>query len=142
VVSPLRNFILCQLSILIFFRKQVQIYCICSILTLLIFFRIFFTSELNSFNFILEARLLCEFGPFFFLGTLLALLKIEHIKRRSVGANSFGILITYHSVFRLFLSFQIFYTSPTCCSNRLRGHRANCAMGRKSWRHFLWNLHL
>jgi len=67
------------LAVLFFFTRRVQIILTLLVLILLLIGRLFWYTELSEIKFILEARLVLEYGPFFAFGSLLAILKIENI---------------------------------------------------------------
>jgi len=73
------------LSALFFFERRTQVILTLLVLILLLIGRLFWYPELSAIKFILEARLVLEYGPFFAFGSLLAILQIESITwRRSL----------------------------------------------------------
>jgi len=73
------------LSVLFFFGRRTQVILTLLALILLLTGRLFWYPELSAIKFILEARLVLEYGPFFAFGSLLAIVQMENITwRRSL----------------------------------------------------------
>jgi peptidoglycan/LPS O-acetylase OafA/YrhL len=93
------------LSALFFLRSNKKIVIVAVALTLLITCYIFFMDEVGGHSYMfLNGKLMLEFGPYFFAGVLLSLLKIETVKQR--------MLLSALLTFMLVLSLYLHYFTP------------------------------
>jgi peptidoglycan/LPS O-acetylase OafA/YrhL len=92
------------LAALYFFKRPAQIWLVATTLIGLLVGRLFWYPELIGYNFILESRLVLEFAPFFFYGSLLALLKFENMngKWRRLLAVLFISLLAFLIILKVF----------------------------------------
>jgi peptidoglycan/LPS O-acetylase OafA/YrhL len=94
------------LSVLFFFRRIAKIVIIGVALSVLIISYIFFMDKVGPHNYMfLNGKLMLEFGPYFFAGALLSLLKIEEVRHRA--------LLSIFLTLTLILVFYLNYFTPT-----------------------------
>lgn len=96
------------LSGLFFFRRSGQVAIVILVLALLLAIRLVWFNEASTFNFILESRLVLEYGPFFTFGSLFALLRIENLKNQKLMLLLFTTVLILLIYLRLFDSAKFF----------------------------------
>jgi peptidoglycan/LPS O-acetylase OafA/YrhL len=99
------------LALLFYLRPSYKIAALCFVLTVLIIGRFFFFEELGGYNYILSARLVVGFGPFFFAGSLMAAMRIEKIDHRRTALFLSILVLVVCIAFHLFEQAE-FFTIP------------------------------
>ena len=100
------------LAALFFFKRRAQILITASVLALMLAGKLFWANELSVYRYILELRLVLEYGPFFAFGALLAMIGIK----QNPGNNLIIALLTFALVaviyFRVFDEARFFILPP------------------------------
>ena len=101
------------LSTLFFFPKKVKIALMSVAVAVLVFCYIFFLDEAGSHKYMfLNGKLMLEFGPYFFGGALLSLLKIEEIKQRALVSICLTLALICTFYFNVFTPAKFFILPP------------------------------
>jgi peptidoglycan/LPS O-acetylase OafA/YrhL len=99
------------LSGLFFVQKHNRIFAVLIVLLALIVGDLFFKKEIGAYAFILEARLVFEFAPFFFFGALLALVPVAGEKQQNVLLACLVLLLVI-AIYMGVFSYAKYFTLP------------------------------
>jgi peptidoglycan/LPS O-acetylase OafA/YrhL len=101
------------LSVLFFFRRKAKLMIMSIAVTVLITSYIFFMDEVGAHKYMfLNGKLMLEFGPYFFAGALLSVLKIEEIKPRALLSVSLTLMLVCAFYLNYFTPAKFFILPP------------------------------
>jgi peptidoglycan/LPS O-acetylase OafA/YrhL len=101
------------LSALVFFPRKVKIILLSVAVTTLISSYIFFMDEVGSHKYMfLNGKLMLEFGPYFFGGALLSLLRIEQIRQRGLVLICLSLALAVACYLNYFTPAKFFILPP------------------------------